>query len=63
MTPANKIEVESRSFIELKAEGYEKCSIKLGDVRQDGITVKMVRGSAGINISDKGLKVRMKKQK
>ena len=63
MTSANKIEVESGSFIELKAEEYEKCSIKLGAVRQDGVTVKMVRGSAGINISDKGLKVRMKKQK
>ena len=63
MTSANRIQIDSGSFIELKAEGYEKCSIKLGAVRPDGITVKMVRGSGGINISGKGLKVRMKKQK
>ena len=63
MTSANKVEVESGSLIELKAEGYETSSIKLGDVRPNGLTVKKVRGSGGINISGMGLKVRMKKQK
>ena len=63
MTPANKIQVDSGSFIELKAEGYIKSSIKLGAVRSDGITVKMVSGSGGINISGMGLKVKMKKKK
>ena len=40
MTPSNHVEVESGSLIELKAEGYETSSIKLGDIRPSGLTVK-----------------------
>ena len=62
VTPAYKIAVESGSLIELKAEGYETGSIKLGEVSTSGLTVKSARGHGGISISDKGLEIRMKKQ-
>lgn len=62
MTPVNKAVVESGSLIELKAEGYEKSFVKLGEVLHRRLTVKKARGHGGISISDKGLEIRMKKQ-